>query len=251
MTAVVLTSLDETLIAGQDATLTAITRTLHDEGITAGPDAADIVLETAQDCWSRYVFRHESALTGVTFWDALWLTGTGLPDPVADTLITHSILVWNLALARLGGDPSRASYAAAGFRRYRALLGMPLPGTARVLASWRRAHEVWLVTTGLPTHERVKIGLAGLTTQVDRIVTCQQGTDLRALLAGRQVCLAVSHSAQDSLRMAAYGGWPVVHPCPRTPCPARDRDGDVLHTGSTTTDVTCCSPADPGHGAET
>lgn len=229
---VYLIDLDDTLIADVPAASEAVTATLATVGLPADTAKLDECLRIIRKSWKAHPHRHTGPLAQVSAWEALWLPrdGTGLPAAVVPSLRQHEIQTWRAVLTATGLDPARAATAAHAYRSYRADHVRALPGVRDALTALHRNHRLWLVTNGLPAHQRGKLSAATLSEFFEKIfVSGEVGSPksdpcfadkIRQALHGSLVCRVVGDSVTQDLQLAVNGGWAAAHICRPEACAA-------------------------------
>lgn len=250
---VYLIDLDDTLIADVPAASEAVAATLATVGLPAETEKLDECLRIIRKSWKAHPHRHTGPLAQVSAWEALWLprdrTG-GLPAAAVASLRQHEIQTWRAVLTATGLDPARAATAAHAYRSYRADQVRALPGVRDTLTALHRNHRLWLVTNGVPAHQRGKLSAAALSDFFEKIfVSGDVGSPksdprfaatIRQALHGSLVCRVVGDSVTQDVQLAVNGGWAAAHICGPEACAATGSAASVPVTHIPALDGVLC-----------
>lgn len=259
---VLIIDLDDTLIEDVDAARGSVVRTLSAVDLPTDDEMRELAMRIIRKMWKAHPHRHAGPLAHVSGWEALWLPreGTGLPEPIIESLRQHEIQVWRAILDSCQGNPAKASTAAQAYRSFRHDRIRPLPGARAALESLRRNHRLWLATNGLPAHQHRKFSEATLTGFFDRILISGEigaaksnpifASVIRQALTRDElrVCLVIGDSATQDLQLAGNGGWAAAHICLPGSCEATvaaSETAAVTHVPSLIHVVCECPPPPP------
>lgn len=239
---VYLIDLDDTLIADVPAASAAMKATLAAVGLPVDAETTTTCMRIIRKTWKAHPHRHVGPLAQTSAWEALWLphSGSGLPATVDASLRQHELQVWRAVLSAGGLAPEKAHIAAHTYRSSRAGRVRPLPGVRHSLTVLHRTHRLWLVTNGIPAHQRRKLTAAGLAVFFDRVFVSGEvgvpksdpgfAATIRQLLHGSPVCQVVGDSVTQDLQLAINGGWSAAHVCRPELCANTESPAGITFT---------------------
>jgi len=177
----ILVDLDETLIADQAATKTAIAETVTLAHQRYGIDRAQCtkdVWRRAVELWSKSPTYGYCQYIGISAWEGLWGRFAGKDaglHALAQWMPTFQLAVWQYGLQSQGvNDDAFAQELMDSFQRHRRATHIVFPEVVSVLQSLRQRYRIAIVTNGAPDLQQEKIAGARLGEYFDVIVISGQ-----------------------------------------------------------------------------